>query len=99
MEGGPAGVGGLPRPQAFPRRGVMEVCLPRGQALTQIRLTLTQSGLIRRSIVPTPPSNVGVAVHVRILRSTPSAPVRAAIQLRTLRPNRDGGSLLDPMIW
>ena len=48
MEGGPAGVGGLPRPQAFPRRGVMEVCLPRGQALTQIRLTLTQSGLARR---------------------------------------------------
>ena len=48
MEGGPAGVGGLPRPQAFPRRGVMEVCLPRGQTLTQIRLTLTQSGLARR---------------------------------------------------
>jgi hypothetical protein len=48
VEGGPASVGGLPRPQAFPCRGVMEVCLPRGQTLTQIRLTLTQSGLARR---------------------------------------------------
>ena len=28
MGGGPAGVGGLPRPQALPGRGVMEVGLP-----------------------------------------------------------------------
>ena len=48
MEGGAAGVGGLPRPQAFPGRGVMEVCVPRGQ--TQFRLTLTQSGLARRRL-------------------------------------------------